>query len=260
MGHVHLGVLPKTRRWAEVVEALTSGMADEEVVAASGRAAEKDLLSATDSPVFIEAVRLLLAIPYAARADDFGDALRVIDLGVGDSPELLDLTMAVDERLATVRRRAGGSNDLGEIAARSLVATFSEMIGDQLPGLFEATPDDVQAATRKLSWSRGISELSRAFYARFVTHSLSYWLDRTLALHVGPEDRFANASDRSAFDVALSQHAREATRIIKEFSGGWYGKTLHDKGGISSRDAAAFGAVALKKIVAELRMRRGGDD
>ena len=260
MGHVHLGVLPNTRRWNEVVEALTSGAADQVVVAASAQAAEKDLLSATNSPVFIEAVRLLLAIPHAARAGDFGDALRVLDLEVRESPELLDLTMAVDERLATVRRRAGGSNDLGEIAARSLVATLSEMVGDQLPGLFDATPDDVQAATRKLSWSRGISELSRAFYARLVTHSLSYWMDRTLALHVGSEDRFANAGDRSAFDVALSQHAREATRIIKEFSGGWYGKTLHDKGGISSLDAATFGAVALKKIVAELRVRRGGDD
>ena len=260
MGHVHLGVLPTTKRWNEVVEALTSGAADEVVVAASARAAEKDLLSATDSAVFIEAVRLLLAIPYAARVDDFGDALRVLDLEIGDRPELLDLTMAVEERLATVRRGAGGSNDLGEIAARSLVTTLSEMVGDQLPGLFEATPDDVQAATRKLSWSRGISELSRAFYARLVTHSLSYWLDRTLALHVGPEGRFANATGRSAFDVALSQHAQEATRIIKEFSGGWYGKTLHDKGGISSLDAATFGAVALKKIVAELRVRRRSDD
>lgn len=260
MGHVHLGVLPKTRRWNEVVEALTSGAADEVVVAASAQAAEKDLLSATDSPVFIEAVRLLLAIPHAARADGFGDALRALDLEVGDSPALLDLTMAVDERLEAVRRKAGGSNDMGEIAARSLVTTFSEMVGDQLPGLFEATPGDVQAATRKLSWSRGISELSRAFYARLVAHSLSYWLDRTLALHVGPEGRFANAASRSAFDVALSQHAREATRIIKEFSGGWYGKTLHDKGGISSRDAATFGAVALKKIVEELRVRRESHD
>jgi hypothetical protein len=260
MGHVHLGVLPKTRLWNDVVEALTAGAADEVVVGASARAAERDLLSATDNAVFVEAVRLLLAIPYAARTDDFGDALRALDLAIGDRPEVLELAIAVDKRLEAVRRTVGGSNDLGEIAARALVATLSEMIGDQLPGLFEATPGDVQAATRNLSWSRGISELSRAFYARLVSQSLSYWLDRTLALHVGPEGRFANATARGAFDVALSQHSQEATRIIKEFSGGWYGKTLHDRGGISSRDAAAFGAVALKKIVEELRVRRGRHD
>jgi hypothetical protein len=226
------------------------------VVAASARAAEKDLLVATDSAAFVEAVRLLLAIPHAARADDFGDALRALDLKIGDRPELLDLTMAVDGRLEAVQRKAGGSNDLGAIAARALVTTFSDMVGDQLPGLFEATPGEVQAATRKLSWSRGISELSRAFYARLVAQSLSYWLDRTLAQHVGPEARFANATARGSFDIALSQYTQESTRIIQEFAGGWYGKTLHDKGGISSLDAAAFGAVALKKIVEELRTRR----
>ena len=256
MGHVHLGVLPKTRKWNDVVEALTSGAADEVVVAASAQAAEKDMLSATDSPVFVEAVRLLLAIPHAARADDFANALRALDLKVGNRPELLDLTMAVDARLEDVKHLAGGSSDLGEIAARALVTTLSEMVGDQLPGLFEATPEDIQVASRKLSWSRGIAELSRAFYGRLVAQSLSYWLDRTLAQHVGPEARFSDATARSDFDVALSQYTRESTRIIQEFAGGWYGKTLHDNDGISSRDAAVFGAVSLKKIVAELRVRR----
>lgn len=256
MGHVHLGVLPRTRKWNDVVEALVSGAADEEIVAVSARAAERDLLSATDSPVFIEAVRLLLSIPHAARTDDFGDALRALGLEVGNRPELFDITMAVDERMDVVRRMTGGSNDLGEIAARALITTLSETVGDQLPGLFEATPEDVQAASKKLSWSRGIAGLSRAFYARLVSQSLSYWLDRTLAQHVGPGDRFSGAQARGAFDVALGQYAHESTRIIREFSGGWYGKTIHDKGGITSHDAAVFGAVALKKIVSELQVRR----
>lgn len=140
MGHVHLGVLPRTRKWKDVVEALDSGAADDEIVAASARAAEKDLLSATDSPVFIEAVRLLLSIPHAARTDDFGDALRALGLDVGNRPELFDITMAVDARMDVVRRMTGGTNDLGEIAARALITTLSETVGDQLPGLFEATP------------------------------------------------------------------------------------------------------------------------
>ncbi|WP_417208433.1 hypothetical protein [Antarctobacter sp.] len=42
---------------------------------------------------------------------------------------------------------------------------------------------------------------------------------------------------------------RETTRIIREFSGGWYGKTLHREGGFNSVEAARFGHVALKKIV-----------
>ena len=51
---------------------------------------------------------------------------------------------------------------------------------------------------------------------------------------------------------ALDQHCREASRIIKEFSGGWYGKTLYEKKGISQDDARKFAHVAFKKLRAEL--------
>ena len=36
------------------------------------------------------------------------------------------------------------------------------------------------------------------------------------------------------FDGELAYFAAEATRIIKEFSGGWYGKTLHSEGGFGT--------------------------
>ncbi len=46
MGHIHLGVLPSSRKWREVVDLLTGGAADARIVAASAAAAEKDLLAA----------------------------------------------------------------------------------------------------------------------------------------------------------------------------------------------------------------------
>lgn len=259
MGHLHLSVLPRTTRWRAVVDLLTAGAADAEVVSSSARAAENDLLSATRGPGYVEAVRLLLAVPHAARSDDFARSLRDAGLDVGQAPSLLDLTSAMTERLDETRRASSDRSDLGELAGRALISTVSLTVGDSLPGLFDATPGDVQAEVRKLSWSRGISSLSRAFYARLVAGSLSYWLDRTLALQLGPGGRFKDVSDRSAFDLAVAHHAMEATRIIEEFASGWYGKTLHRKGKFTSHDATVFGAVALKKIVEELRMKRGTD-
>lgn len=259
MGHVRLGVLPKSRWWKDVV-ALLSGDADNEaVIAASARAAERDMLTATQGPVFVEAVRLLLAIPLAARSEDFGRSLREIGLDVGDRPSLLDLVTAVSEHLDRTAYRSDRRSDLGELSSRALVATLSTSIGDELPGLFDARPADVQAVARKFSWSRGISEISRTYFGHLVSGTLSSWLDRTLALQIGPGKRFSDVADRGAFDVALAQHSSEATRIIKEFAGGWYGMTVHGKGGIGTHDAAVFGAVALKKIVEELRMRREPD-
>jgi hypothetical protein len=260
MGHVHLGVLPAATRWKTVVSLLDTGAPDEVVVAASGAAAETQLIKAAEDPVYVEAVRLLMMIPLCARADDFGQALRDADIPVGHDPDVFDLVGAVTRRLGAVAAASTGRSDLGELAGRALASTLSVGIGDQLPGLFEATPADVQAAARKMSWNKGIAGWTRLFYARLVAGSLSYWLDRTLAEHVGPDARFADAGRRGAFDAAVLHHARGATRIIEEFSGGWYGKTVHAQGRIGTAEAKVFGAIALKKIVAELRVRRDAHD
>lgn len=214
MGHNTLGVLPRSVRWREVVASLQTGTEDREVVAASARAAETDLLRAGSDPVFIEAVRLLLSIPFAARSEDFGRALRDAGLPVGNRPELLDLIGATTERLNATRRETRTRSDFGEIAARALTRTLSTTISEALPGLFDATPDDLQAIARRLSWSKGISGYARDFFGNLVSGSLSYWLDRTLALQVGQDRRFATVAARADFDRQLDQCSSEATRII----------------------------------------------
>ena len=65
--------------------------------------------------------------------------------------------------------------------------------------------------------------------------------------------------EHSDFNAALDLHCREASRIIKEFSGGWYGKTLQQEKAISRDKARSFSHVAFKKLRAELRKRRDAD-
>jgi len=260
MGHIHLGVLPQSRKWRDVVELLADGSVAEDVLAASARAAEGDMIRAATSPVLVEAVRLLLMIPCAAREDDFGAGLRNIGLSVGSDPTLLEIVVASSQALDGVGRTTNERSDLGELAGRALVATLSDHIGDTLPGLFEAIPADVKLAARQLSWRRGIAELSRSFFSRLLADTLSSWLDRTLSAQVGEGRRFHDARDRRAFDLALSQYTREATAIIQEFAPGWYGKRLHEDGWISTAQSTVFTAVSFKKIIEELKRKRGADD
>lgn len=255
MGHIHLGVLPRSKQWRDVVDLLAAGAASDEIVAASARAAERDLLNAANDPVFIEAVRLLLLIPFAARSRDFGASLRADDLQIIGEINLFNLVNAAMTRLEAVRRATRHRTDLGELATRALAQTLTNGIGGELPSLFDVTPADVKAIARKLSYSKGIAFLCRSFFGDLVGTTLSYSLDRVLSLHVGSGQRFKNIAARGEFDVALRQYSSEATRIIQEFSGGWYGKTLHEKGTIGTIDAKVFGAVALKKICAELQTR-----
>ena len=259
MGHVHFRVLPGTKKWRDVVGLIDQRASDGAIIAASAKAAERDLLGASDDRIYVECVRLLLSIPHAARNEDFGAALRSADLPVPKNPGLFDLLTAITVRTEEIARDAGRRTDLGEIARRALTRTITECIGDQLPGLFGATPGDVQEIARKLSYSKGIAVFSRSFFGNVVGGTLSYWLDRTLASHIGPDGRFPSVAGRAAFDGALCQFTAEATRIIQEFAGGWYGKTLHERGAIDAHSAKIFGAVALKKIVEELRHKGTGD-
>lgn len=258
MGHNHLPTLPTTRKWRAVVDLLGEGATTEAVLAASAEAAESQLRNAVNDPVYVEAVRLLIQIPAAARKADFGRALRDLGIPVGDAPDLSDVLFAVGDRLDRIARenRAG---DFGELARRALIASLSARIGAELPGLFEATPEDVVTAARRYSTPRDFSGLARSFYTRLLSETLSSFLDRTLATHVGPDGRFAHAGARSAFDGALAQHCLETTRILHEFSSGWHARHQVRGDGASSDDAATFGAVALKKLVSELRRRRDPD-
>lgn len=257
MGHIHLGVLPQSRKWREVVALLEGGAKDADIVQASSVAAEADLTRAADDPLFVECVRLLAMIPQAARNDQFGHALRDLGLPVGDDPTLLQILSATGQWLDRVAREQGHRSDFGELARKALVSTLSTGISDALPGLFEATTADVQVAARDFSQSARFAPLARAFFTRLLSDTLSNWLDRTLSTHVGEGRRFANMEERTAFNGALNQYCFEATRIIREFAGGWYGKTIYRNGAIDTRQAAVFGAVAFKKTTEELRRKRG---
>lgn len=259
MGHNTLGVLPRSKAWGQVVMLLDQGAPVSEVISQSAKAVEKSLLDGTRDPVFIESVRLLLNIPLAARSDDLGDALRQLNLSVTDQPDLMGLLLSVSENQETVAYATPGASDMGEIAGRALHTALDQMVSRDLPGLFTATPDDLRLALRKLSGSRGIAELTRSFFGTLLSGSLNYWLDRTLATHIGEGRRFASVTDRVRFDGEMRQMVFETTRIIQEFSGGWYGKRVSETGQISQADAARFGAVCIKKILSELRLRVPAD-
>ena len=258
MGHIRLGRLPRTRQWREVVALIEGHAPDTAVLAASAVAAEKDLLGAARDPGFVEALRLLALIPQAAREPDFAGALRELGLAVPDAPLLPDLLVALGRRLDEHARLAGRS-DMGELARRALIGTLSREIGRSLPGLLEAETGDLRHAAARHGQPEAFAGLARAFFGRLTGEALASWLDRTLSTHVGPGRRFSDAAARAAFDTALAQYAAEATRIIREFAGGWYGKTLWREGTIKTDRASGFAAIALRKIVAELQRKRDAD-
>ena len=250
MGHIHLATLPSTKPWREVVRAARRAMLrSDDVIAASAIAAEQE-------------PRRRRARPGARRgrapAGDGppgGPRRRLRRAAGGDGrrgarpPMLGDLAVGMHSR-SSESRTVGARTDFSEIARRALLGTLSiTMADDALPGLFEAEADDVRAAVARLGRPEdvlaGRARLLRPADrpTRSATGSIARSRPRS-----GRARRIECMAARDAFDRALDQYCIEATRIIREFAGDWYSKTLYREGTITSERAAAFTAVVLRKI------------
>ena len=106
------------------------------------------------------------------------------------------------------------------MAHLAAVETINSVIGSRLEGsLFSSTSDDVQRELGKLAGGKAFGDVAHEFFARLTYRHLDYFLSRELPNHVGRGLRFANVSERAAFDAALGVHCRETARIVREFAG-----------------------------------------
>lgn len=253
MGHVRLGNLPRTRKWRDVVALIQGGAGTVQLANATITAAEQGLRLASEDKGLVETIWLLTQIPLAARTQDFSGALRKAGLNVSDSPSLMDVVGSLSDAIDSRLSNNGGRTDLGEMAQMAAAETISKEIGGRTQSLFGTTAADVQSAFSQLATSKQFSSFARQFFARLTNKCLDYFLSRAMAHHVGDGKRFATLAQQSEFSKALETHCREASKIVEDFSGGWFSKTNWEQKGIPRDNAAGFAHVAMKKIVAELK-------
>jgi hypothetical protein len=256
MGHIRLGVLPRSRKWSQVVNELRLGAEVDDIAASAADAAEASLQGASYDPAFLHAFWLLTQIPLAARGGAFEADMHRLGIRIPDKPSLMDVTAAISGAVDRYAREQGRRTDLGEMAQMAAVESLAALVGRDLPTLFGPGPDEVRRALGRYASGDRFSTLAREFFARLTQRSLDYYLSRELSSHVGAGKRFTDDTVRSQFDEALGRHCREAAQIIEAFAGGWYGKNVYRGDGVTPDAVRRFAPVAFKKIRAELRKRR----
>lgn len=255
MGHSRLGVLPATRRWQEVVAAISGGSSAFEVANATMDATEKALEALNGDPALVRSFWLLTQIPLAAKEPDFGAALRAVGIQVvGANPSLAEVTAGFVQAVDAVVDGGKGRTDLGELAELAAAEALAGAARTNEIPLFGPRADAVQIALAPYATETQFGHLARDFFARFMGKFLSYYVSRELPLHVGPGKRFPDAADHARFNEALDLHCRQATVIVEKFAAGWYSKARfeHD---LTPERAERFIAYSLTKVRNELRMR-----
>jgi hypothetical protein len=252
MGHTRLGDIPRTRAWRDVVALIAGGAGASQIANATISAAERGLNLASNDKALVETVFLLSQLPLAARTSDFAGALRQAGLNVPDTPGLMDVVGAFSEAI-DAKLKNGSRSDLGEMAQMAAAETITRFIGEKTHSLFGVTGADVQGALSQMATNVQFSHFARTFFSQLTTRCMDYFLSRAFSYHIGEGKRFATLAQQARFNEALNLHCREASKIVEQFSGGWFSKTNWEMGGISRREAAGFAHVAMQKVVSELK-------
>ncbi len=256
MGHIRLGTLPQSKKWRDVVGLLDSEASVAAIAEAAAKASELDLSRASKDPRFQFISSLLVRLPLLARAPGFEDALAELGVGENALSSVTGLLAGIERVINQQSFQFGASSDAGELAKSALLESLSVQLRDRLPSLFEPTSQEIRAALGSFSSGDRFALLARDFFSRLTYRSLDYYLSRELANHTGQDRRFANDANRIAFQQALANHTFEASKIVQEFAGGWYGKTVWQKQALDQEAINRFTRYAFKKMRSELGRRR----
>lgn len=252
MGHTRLGDLPKTKRWRQVMALLGEGAEPETIASKTLAAAETGFKQAVHDTGFKYAFWLLTQITLAARKTDFSQELGKLGMDIPKQAGLFDILGAFTKHIDTYLGRERARTDISEMGQLSAVETLSEQCMKRSARLFGATPGDIHESIRELSTKKNFGLLTRDFFSRFTYRYLNYFISREVSKHVGPNGSFGDIDRHTDFKEALAVHCTQSAVIVQEFAGGWYSKTAYETG-ITQQDAEAFAAVALKKLLSEIK-------
>lgn len=260
MGHLHLGRLPKTRRWIDVVELLDASPEDAAGIAAGVVvAADRRLKALASDPSLGYCFWLLTRIAWASRQPDFHQRLSKLGIEAGSDTSVLAFISQLADRVQIETARNTSSGHFAELSSLALRRALSETAGQYTGNLFDATVDGLQQAFRAHSTPRQFGALSHRFFADFFARTLCSLVDRELSQHVGRDKSYANAANSAAFMEALNLHARQSARIMETFAADWYSKhNWEAKGEVSVAEAQGFVAVALSKLRSEFKLGAAG--
>lgn len=256
MGHTRLGVLPKTRRWKEVIGMLDTGADLQDIALASFCAAHSGLEQVPGDPGFAIVLTTVFKFIQAAQSSNARAALADAGFGIPHAAGALDYVGALRAKIDSALESGQIKSDTAEIAQNSFSSALLTAISSDLPSLFAASPDESAKAVSQSIKGQALKALMHEFYSDFTKRYLTYHLSRELPSHVGVEQYFTNLDSHAAFNSALDLYLRQTVRISDEFTPGWLGKTMY-QGALDESSVQRYAHAAFKKIASEFARGSG---
>ena len=254
MGHIRLGRLPKTYKWKQVVESLAfSGSSLPEIVSLTSQASEKVLTSSKYIDGLANCYWLFTNIAQASRTDDFIQNLNEIGINILEKDSGVNVLKKIFDYASTGLKNTGSNTVLDQIAIDSFKSAFHNTISQESISLFGCDIASIQRAFKKYSSSNQISKLGREYFSQYMYKSFSFALEKELTNSMSENGRFQSSKDIQEFDKRLKQYCWDVSKIVEDFSGGWYGKHSFEGDIKNKKKVAAFTSHAITKLLSEVQ-------
>ncbi len=252
MGHNRLGKLARTYRWKQVINLLEQAAEVPEIVNASMRAAQNGLLQASHDPgLTLTLTNVFKFIEAVNSKDNQNELIRRGLLDRSDS-SIFGVLAKFREKVDNDLLRTKTKSDVSEIAVNSFLGTLNYFVSHDTKDIFAVDASTMVKSLQKYTTKSRLPALMHEFYSRFTKDYLSYHLSREMSNHVGPDRMLDTIDQHRTFNDSFDLYIRQAVRITKEFTPGWYGKAQYE-GRLNHESVKRYAHVAFKKIISEIR-------
>ena len=250
MGHIRLGILPRTHRWRQVIDLLEQAVSLPELAQATFDAAQAGLARVPEDQGFTQTLTTIFEFIDGLQSKDPTAVLRQKGFIIPNDASLFDYISSFKERADAAISEVRLRSDVAEIAQNSFTQIVFEGVAPSLPTFFGAGPGDVQKALQADLKGQPLAKTMHEFFVTFTQQYLNYYLSRELPYHVGQGKTLPNINGHSAFNEALDLYIRQTVRITDEFTPGWFGKARYERR-LSHESVSRFAQVAFMKIRSE---------
>ena len=252
MGHIRIGRLPKRHGWDSVIAALqVETKADNEIMGDAAKAAAKSLGVAKYQGSLNLCYWLFLSLVRAARSEDFLDGLRQLGLVMKPDASAAAFVTATTGLARARLRESGWLAVTDELALQAFQTAVGDCLLQDATTLFGADIESVQMALRKMSTKDNVAKVARRFFSEFMYRILARAFERRLSDALAKGDRFRSTDDLSEFHSRLRAYCWDVSKIVEEYSGGWYSKHTW-LGDLGEKQTARFTGYAIEKLFSEL--------
>lgn len=256
MGHIRLGYLPRTRKWAHVISSLEVGDSGAAGVVIA-QAADDRLEKLGNDPGLAYLYWLLTRLTWHSRGEDFLGALRDEGIELGERIDGLQFLGRISQTAERGIRERSVPNALSHIALRAFSETVNREVLQRAGTLFGVSGQDVKRAFHELSTKTNFAKLARGFFGNLLGGILQFIASKETSNYVGPTKSFTDPRAAADFEGELRAYAFQSARILEDFSGEWYSK--HNwQGNIDEQQSGRFVAYALEKLRSELKASGAG--